>query len=64
MHDSDEMAAIFVQLDKQWRLYKKYGIVVQLDGTYITTQSWFALYHILIEDNNGDSKPVAFFFIK
>jgi hypothetical protein len=27
-------------------------------------QSIFALYHILVEDNNGESQPVAFFFIK
>lgn len=27
-------------------------------------QSGFALYHILVEDNNGESQPVAFFFIK
>ncbi|KAI9550671.1 hypothetical protein GHT06_004575 [Daphnia sinensis] len=43
---------------------KTYARKKQLDGTYSTTQSGFALYHILIEYNNGDSKPVAFFFIK
>ncbi len=58
------MTAIFVLLQKQRRLYKKYEIVVKLDGTYSIGQSGFALYHILVEDNNGESQPVAFFFIK
>ena len=59
-----EVAAIFVQLSKQRRLYSKYGAVLQLDGTYNTNKLGFALYHLMIEDNNGDSQPVAMFFIR
>ncbi|KZR99533.1 Uncharacterized protein APZ42_004559, partial [Daphnia magna] len=59
-----EVAAIFVQLERQRKLYQKYGKVLELDGTYKTTRAGFALYHILIEDNNGDGQPVAKFFIK
>ncbi|KZS01196.1 Uncharacterized protein APZ42_002218, partial [Daphnia magna] len=65
LYDGDgEVAAIFVQLERQRKLYKKYGKVLELDGTYKTTRAGFALYHILIEDNNGDGQPVAKFFIK
>jgi hypothetical protein len=65
LHDpNEEVAAIFVQLGKQRRLYSKYGIVLQLDGTYNSNKIGFALYHLMIEDNNGDSQPVAMFFIR
>nr|CAH0109598.1 unnamed protein product [Daphnia galeata] len=65
LHDSNkEVAAIFVQLSKQRKLYSKYGAVLQLDGTYNTNKLGFALYHLMIEDNNGDSQPVAMFFIR
>jgi len=65
LHDPEgEVTAIFVQLEKQRKLYKMYGKVVEVDGTYKTTQAGFALYHLLIEDNNGDGQPVAFFFIR
>lgn len=29
-----------------------------------TTKAGFSLYHLLIEDNNGDGQPVAMFFMK
>ncbi|KZR98168.1 Uncharacterized protein APZ42_006540, partial [Daphnia magna] len=65
LDDGDgEVAAIFVQLERQQKLYKKYGKVLELDGTNETTRAGVALYHILIEDNNGDGQPVAKFFIK
>ncbi|KZS05694.1 Uncharacterized protein APZ42_031049 [Daphnia magna] len=65
LHNSDgEVAAIFVQLEKQRQLYKTYGNVIELDGTYKTTRAGFSLYHLLIEDNNGDGQPVAMFFVK
>ena len=62
--DNDEVVAIFIQMEKQHRLYQKYGTILQLDGTYKTTKAGFSLYHLLIEDNNGDSQPVALFFLK
>ncbi|KZS03097.1 Uncharacterized protein APZ42_034260 [Daphnia magna] len=65
LHNSDgEVAAIFVQLEKQRQLYKTYGNVIELDGTYKTTKAGFSLYHLLIEDNNGDGQPVAMFLVK
>ncbi|KAK4006107.1 hypothetical protein OUZ56_011262 [Daphnia magna] len=64
LHDNEEVAAIFVQLGKQRRLYSKYGAVLQLDGTYNTNKIGFALYHLMIVDNNGVSQPVAMFFIR
>lgn len=65
LHDADgEVAAIFVQMERQRKLYEKYGKLLQLDGTYRTTQAGFALYHLLIEDNNGSGQPVALFFLK
>lgn len=35
-----------------------------MDGTHGSNKSGFALYHLMIHDNNGASQPVAFFFIK
>jgi hypothetical protein len=65
LHNADgEVVAIYIQLDKQRKLYKKYGKVVELDGTYRITKAGFALYHLLVKDNNGDGQPVAKFFIK
>lgn len=65
LHDADgEVAAIYVQMEKQRKLYKKYGKLIHLDGTYKTTQAGFALYHLLIEDNNGLGQPIALFFLK
>jgi hypothetical protein len=65
LHDPEgEVTAIFVQLEKQRKLYKMYGKVVEVDGTYNIDQAGFALYHLLIEDNNGDGQPVAMFFIR
>lgn len=65
LHDPEgEVTAIFVQLEKQRKLYKMYGKVVEVDGTYNIEQAGFALYHLLIEDNNGDGQPVALFFIR
>lgn len=65
MHNANgEVAAIYVQLDKQRKMYKTYGKVIDLDGTNRTTNAGFSLYHLLVEDNNGDGQPVAMFFIK
>jgi hypothetical protein len=60
----NEVSAIFVQLEQQRKIYNKYGTVIELDGTYKTKNAGFALYHLLIHDNNGDGQPVAFFFVK
>ncbi len=65
LHNTDgEVAAIYIQLDKQRKMYKTYGNVIELDGTYRITNAGFSLYHLLVEDNNGDGQPVAKFFIK
>jgi hypothetical protein len=63
-NSEEEVAAIFVQLESQRKLYKKYGVVVELDGTYNTNTKRYSLSHLHINDNNGDGQPVAFFFIK
>ncbi|KZS10349.1 Uncharacterized protein APZ42_025207 [Daphnia magna] len=62
LHDADEeVAAIFVQLHTVMigSFFSR-----QMDGTYSTNRAGFALYHLLIEDNNGKSQPVAVFFIR
>jgi hypothetical protein len=50
-------------LEQQRKIYKVYGTVIELDGTYKTTNADFTLYHLLIHDNNGDGPPVAFLFV-
>ena len=43
-YDGDaEVAAIFIQLEKQRKLYHKYDIVVEMDGTYKITKIGFSL---------------------
>jgi hypothetical protein len=63
-NSDDEVNAIFIQLEPQRKMYKNYGTVIEMDGTHGSNKSGFALYHLMIHDNNGASQPVAFFFIK
>lgn len=41
LHDADgEVAAIYVQLEKQRQMYRTYGNVIELDGTLQNHQGW------------------------
>jgi hypothetical protein len=64
LQDNEEVCAIFFQTESQRKLYPKIGKVVEMDGTYGTTAVGFSLYHLLCEDNNGESQPVAQYFTK
>jgi hypothetical protein len=35
-----------------------------MEGTYGTNNVNFSLYHLMCEDNNGESQPVAQYFTK
>lgn len=64
-YDGDEEdAAIFIQLEKQRKLYHKYGTVIEMNGIYQIKNIEFSLYHLLIVDKNGASQPVALLFTK
>ena len=66
LHGEDNVISlIFIQLKEQRELYKKYGEVVELDGTYKILKLSLALHPILVEDNwIGIVQPVAYFFVK
>ena len=65
LHGEDNVISlIFIQRKQQRELYKKYGEVVELDGTYKILKLSMALYTILVEDNYGIGQPVAYFFVK
>lgn len=65
VHESDgEVVGIYFQTESQRKLYSKMGTVLEMDGTYDTNNAGFSLYHLLCEDNNGESQPVAQYFTK
>ena len=65
LHGEDNVISlIFIQLKQQRELYKKYGEVVELDGTYKILKLSMALYTILVEDNYGIGQLFAYFFVK
>ena len=65
LHGEDNVISlIFIQRKQQRELYKKYGEVVELDGTYKILKLSMALYTILVEDNYGIGQLVAYFFVK
>ena len=65
LHGEDNVISlIFIQRKQQRELYKKYGEVVELDGTYKILKLSMALYTILVEDNYGIGQLFAYFFVK
>lgn len=65
VHGEDgEVEGIYFQTESQKKLYPVIGTVVLMDGTHGTNNSGFTLYHLLSEDNNGESQPVAQYFTK
>lgn len=63
-NDEEEVCGIYFQTELQRKVYLKYGTVVEMDGTYGVTNVGFPLYHLLCEDNNGESQPVAQYFTR
>ena len=55
---------IYVQLKQQKVLYKRFGELIHLDGTYKITKAGMPLYSILVQDNYGIGQPVCYFFVK
>ena len=65
VHDSEkEVEGIFFQTESQRKLYPTIGKVLIMDGTHGTNNSGYTLYHLLGEDNNGESQPLAQYFTK
>ena len=65
LHDQDnEVQGIFFQTESQRKLYPIIGKVLIMDGTHGTNNVDFTLYHLLGEDNNGNSQPIAQYFTK
>ena len=60
----EEISLIYIQLEEQRNLFKKYGELVQLDATYKINQAGMPLFTLLVVDNYGFGQPVAFFFVK
>ncbi|KAI9553803.1 hypothetical protein GHT06_019071 [Daphnia sinensis] len=59
--ENGEIKCIFVQLSEQRRFYKRYGEVLQLDGTHSVTNTPMPLYTLIVKENYGVGQPVAFF---
>jgi hypothetical protein len=59
-----EVDGIYFQTESQRKLYSKIGTVLDMEGTYGTNNVNFSLYHLMCEDNNGESQPVAQYFTK
>jgi MULE transposase domain len=65
IHDEhDVITHIFIQLSIQKDLYKKFGHLVQYDGTHRTNKCGMPLYTLLIEDNYGVGQPVWYCFMR
>lgn len=65
VHDEEnELEAIYLPLVCQKKLYQKIGKVLIMDGKYGTNNPGFSLDHLLGEDNNENSQPLAQFFTK
>lgn len=62
--ETNTISLKYVQLSQQRDLYKNYGEVVLLDGTYNVDKLAMPLYTLLVEDNFGVGQPVAYFFIR
>lgn len=63
-NSDDKFNAIFIQLEPQRKMYKNYRTFIDVDGTYNANKCSFALYHLIIHENNGAGQPIVLFFIK
>ena len=64
-HDEDNnINLICVQLHRQKQIYKLYGQIIKLDGTYKTNYLGMPLYTLLVEDNFGVGQPVFYAWMK
>lgn len=65
VHDeNNEVAQILIQTKEQRKLFKKFGDLVQLDGTYRISKTGMPLYTILVEDNFGIGQPICYMFLR
>lgn len=65
VHDEDnEVVQIFIQSQEQRELFKKFGEVVEIDGTYKVDKAGMPLYTIVIEDNFGIGQPICYMFLR
>ena len=56
---------IYLQLRSQRGLYMIYGTLCLIDGTYrLLLTIKIALYTILVKNNTGNGRPVAYYLIK
>jgi hypothetical protein len=60
VHDeNNEVAQILIQTKVQHELFKKFGDLVEIDGTYKVTKTGMQVNTILVEDDFGIGKPVC-----
>ncbi len=64
MKRENNVTVICVQLSKQKDLFRRYGHVIELDGTYRTNMQGMPLYTLLVEDNYDVGKPICYMWIK
>lgn len=63
VHDeNNEVAQILIQTKGQCELFKKFGDLVEIDGTYRVTKTSMPLYTILVEDNFGIDQSICYIF--
>ncbi|KZS02854.1 Uncharacterized protein APZ42_034560 [Daphnia magna] len=63
VHDeNNEVAQILIQTKGQCELFKKFGDLVEIDGTYRVTKTSMPLYTILVEDNFGIDRSICYIF--
>jgi hypothetical protein len=62
--ENNEVAQIFIQTKEQRELFKKFGDLVEIDGTYRVTKIGMPLYTILVEDNFGIGQPICYMFLR
>jgi hypothetical protein len=63
-HDGDTVNLIYIQLARQREIFKKFGQMLQLDGTYKINRHNFPLYTLVVRNNFGIGEPVACCFMK
>lgn len=65
VHDeNNEVAQILIQTKEQRELFKKFGDLVEIDGTYRVTKTDMPVYTILVEDNFGVGQPIGYLFLR
>jgi hypothetical protein len=65
VHDeNNKVVKIFIQSQEQRKLFKKFGEVVEIDGTYKVDKAGMPLYTIVIEDNFGIGQPICYMFLR